>query len=81
MQCIDQEVDGLDPHEWNDDPTDPVDQQVPLQQRPGTDRAIGDPFERERDQREMISALKMMAERMALCGEASPMMLSAWSCG
>jgi hypothetical protein len=29
----------------------------------------------------MISALKMIADRMALCGVASPMMFSAPSCG
>src|SRR5271167_3254978 len=52
MQGIDHEVDGLDPGERNDDAAEPVDQQVPLQQRPGADRAIGDPFERERNQRD-----------------------------
>ena len=29
----------------------------------------------------MTSALKMIAERMALCGVESLMMLSVWSCG
>ena len=81
MQCIDQEVDGLDPHEWNDDPTDPVDEQVPLQQRPGTDRAIGDPFERERDQRDDDQRVEDDGGKDGALRRGQPMMLSAWSCG
>ena len=78
----DDEVDDLDADERHDDAAEPVDQQVAPQQRRGADR---------RDRRRpcsasgisamMISALKMTADRIALCGVASPMTLSACSCG
>ena len=52
MQGRDHEVDGLDADKGNDDAAEAVDQQVAAQQRAGADGAIGDAFQRQRDQRD-----------------------------
>src|SRR5262249_22287159 len=81
VQGRDREIDRLDADERNDDASDTIDHEVPTQQRPGADRTVGDAFERERDQRDDDHALKMIAERIALCGVDSCMMFSAPSWG
>ena len=43
---------GLDADKGNDDAAEAVDQQVTAQQRAGADGAIGDAFQRQRDQRD-----------------------------
>jgi hypothetical protein len=78
VQGGDQQVDRLDADERNDDAADAVEQQIAPQQRPGTDRAVA---HASGISAMMISALKMMAERIALCGVAKFMTLSACSCG
>ena len=62
-------------------PAEPIDQQIAAQQRRGADRPVRDAAQRQRDQRTMISALKITADRIALSGLARRMMLSASSCG
>ena len=45
-----QEVDRLDADEGDDDTAEPVDQEVAAEQRAGTDGAVGDALQRQRDQ-------------------------------
>ena len=68
---------SLDADERRDDAADAVDQQVAPQQRAGADRPVGTPLSASGISATMIRALKMIAERMALCGEARRMTLSA----
>ena len=67
----DDEVDHLDADERHDDAAEAVDQQVAAQQRAGADRRDRrTPFSASGISATMISALKMIADRIALCGRA-----------
>ena len=75
-------IDRLDADERHDDAAEAVDEQVAAQQRAGADGAIlARPCSASGISAMMMSALKMIADRIALSGVASPMMLSAPSCG
>src|SRR5947209_14097891 len=50
VQGNNDEVDRLDADEGNGDTAKPIDQQVASQQRAGTNRTIGNAFQRERNQ-------------------------------
>src|ERR1700755_3442969 len=52
VQGGDDEVDRLDADERDDDAADAVDEKVTAQQRAGADGAVGDAFQRQRDQRD-----------------------------
>ena len=71
------EVDQLDADERHDEAAEAVDQQVAAQERGGADRPVGHPSNASGISAMMISALKMIADRMALCGVASCMTFSA----
>ena len=47
---VDDEIDQLDADERRDDAAEPVDQQVPAQERGRADRAVADAAQRQRDQ-------------------------------
>src|SRR5262245_12087299 len=51
-ESAEQQIDDLDADEGNDDAAEPVDQQEPAQQHGGSDRAVFDAGERERDERD-----------------------------
>ena len=81
VQGVNRKVDRLDADERNDDAAQAVDQQIAAQQ---CGRPIGrylTPFSASGMSAIMISALKMIADRIALCGVANCMTLSAPSCG
>ena len=81
MQGGDDEVDRLDADKGNDDAAQPIDHQVAAQKRAGTDGPIRDALQASGISATMISALKMIADRIALCGLARCMTLSTASCG
>ena len=65
---VDEQVDQLDPDEREDHPAHPVDEQVPPQQCRGADRRYFTPLSASGTSAGMISALKMIAEMIALFG-------------
>ncbi len=58
--------------EGHEDAAQAIDQEVAREQRAGAHGAVGHPLSESGISAMMISALKMMAERMALCGVAKP---------
>jgi hypothetical protein len=64
----DEEVDRLDADERGEDAADPVDQQVAAEQLRRRSGAVGDASEESGTRAMMTRALKMTAERIALCG-------------
>ena len=68
----DGEIDQLDADERHHDPAQAVDQEIAAQEAGGTDRLVVHATQGQRDQGEMISALKMMADRIAPCGLPAP---------
>ena len=82
MQGRDQEVDGLDADERDDDAAEAVDEEVPAQELRGADRAVGDPLQGERNERDDDQRVEDdRRQDRALRAVASPMMLRACSCG
>ena len=73
------QVDQLDPDERQDHAAEPVDQQVAAQQRRRADRPVLDALRASGISAGMISALKMIAEMIALSGVPRFMTLSASS--
>ena len=66
----DDHVDQLDADERHDDAAEAVDQQIAAQQRRGADGRYATPRSASGISAMMISALKMIADRIALCGDA-----------
>ena len=75
------QVDGLDADERHDQAAEAVDQQVAIQDGGGAERAVGNAFQRQRDQRDDDQRVEITADRMALAGVARPITLSAPSAG
>ena len=72
----DDEIDRLDADERQHDAAEAIDQQIASQQRPAPIGRYATPFSASGISAMMISALKMIADRIALCGVASCMTLS-----
>lgn len=75
------EIDQLDADEGRDQPAESVNQEIAPQQRGGADRPVFDALQRQRNERDDDEALMITADRIADCGEASFITLSASSSG
>ena len=71
-RAVIQQVDQLDPDERNDEPSQAIDQQVAPQERGRAKGRNRTPRKASGISATMISALKMTALRIALCGEPKP---------
>ena len=68
----DDHVDSLDADEGNNDAAETIDQKVAAKQRACADSPVFDALSDSGIRATMISALKMIADRMALCGVQAP---------
>ena len=66
-----EQVDELDAGERHDEAAQPVDEQVVAQQLAGRPRRYFTPRRASGMRKTMMMALKMTAERMALCGRSA----------